>query len=71
MIGLLMFVTGLVLACYGSYKVDQYDDHMGIRPGASVDGYGSNISYVWPYTFFCQIGMGMAILAPLVGLLLQ
>ena len=69
MIGAVAFVLGLALAIYGEYKIDSYDDRMGIRPGASIDGYGSNISYVWPYTHFCQIGFLIALLSPVIGLL--
>lgn len=57
----LQLVLGLALLIYGAYKVDQIDAANGIRPG----GYGSNISFVWPYSFCCHIGFVIALVAPL------
>ena len=65
MIILVVFLLGMFLACYGAYKVEEYDDKMGIRPG----GYGSNISYVWPYNHLAGLGFILALTSPLWGLL--
>lgn len=58
------FLVGMGLVCWAAHKIDAYDDRMGIRPGASVDGYGSNVSYILPWSPLCQIGFAMCFFAP-------
>lgn len=60
----IQFVAGIILAVWSSHKIDVYDDRMGIRPGASVDGYGSNVSYIWPWSPLCGLGFAMCFFAP-------
>lgn len=56
----IQFLAGLLLASWAAWRIDIYDDVHGIRPG----GYGSNISYVWPYSPLAAIGFLAALLAP-------
>lgn len=65
----LQFIVGMGLIWYGSYKIDAYDDDHGIRPGARADGYGTNVSWVWPYSFLCQIGFIGALCAPVTWII--
>lgn len=64
MLTIAQFIVGMVMCCWMSKLIDNYDDYTGRRLGASVDGYGSNISYTWR-NFVASIGSLAMMTAPI------
>ena len=60
---LIVAVTGFLLACIMGSLIDTHDDATGRRPGASRDGYGSDVSYTWRNAL-ATIGFLMVLLSP-------